>query len=475
METARLNASAVLDLDGQYDLEGLWIRHPRLTENVDKFYFLHQLRLKPEIKIVDTLSVHGRFDLLTNPWSKPFGYKGGGFWGQQASSVFSASSLLDVTHLYFSWSNEFMKVMGGRIPLDFGLGLLFDAGDEHFDHFADYLDGIGVQIKTGNFEIYPGYGLRRTGLWGDGDVHEYFLRLQYEIEDMGLLLGLMYDGRIGRSGHEMAYGPLYPQSSLPTDPLLLDRVFQLEGEGSLSNTDMTSEHPPHVGPWSMKVLATYIEKSFSFGKFSLETDFILDSTVGIRKSATDQEALDVSGYAVVAEFASHPSLWGWGLKAGYLSGDDPSTEETYEGFIANRNYDVGMLLFNHSLGQKDVIGGSYRNFSSGQSFASRTLYPDVDYLTNTVFIAPYLKRSIFGKGAITGSLLWARLINASDWNPGMANLGLELDIGFMYEMSQYLTFGIETAWLFPGKALKGEFVGDKNLVYGVQTTVAVSF
>ena len=461
MGLATVQASAVLDLEGQYDLEGTWIGNPNLSNDLNKYYILHQLRLKPEIKILDDLSVYGRFDVFTNPWTQPFGYKGGHLWGTRTEWI-------DITHLYLSWNNEFVKVMAGRLPLDFGLGLFFDAGDEHFDHFADHLDGVGVQIKTGHFEIHPGYGLRRGGLWGDGDVHEFFLQLQYEMEDLGFLFGMMYDTRMSRGrGSERTYGPLYSSSLRPSS-----EFFRLADDESSTNLSDGATVPDvrQVESWTMNILATYIEQSFSFGTFRLEADFILDSHVGVRTDE-DDDALEVSGHAVVAEFADHPSSWDWGIKMGYLSGDDPSTEDKYEGFTAHRNYDVGMLLFNHGIGTRDVTGGSYHDFVSKEGFADRSLWPDLDFLTNSVFVAPYLKKSLFTKGSLMASLVWARLVKDSGWNPEKTNLGVELDVGFTYEVNQYLSWAIQTGWLFPGPA----FIGEKGFVYGIQTTVAVSF
>lgn len=459
-------ASAVLDLKGQYDLEGVWIRNARLEGSSEKFYVLHGLRLKPEMKIIDALSIYGRFDVLTNPWSDIFGYKGGRFWGATSSSGFQ-QPWLDITHLYFSWSNEFVKVMGGRMPLDFGLGLLFDSGEDSFDHFADHLDGVGVQIQTGHLEIYPGYGLRRGGIGSGGDIHEYFLQLKYEMVDLGLLMGLMYSGRIGRQGQEWTYGPLLPYSlhSPTRDMFHLDR--------SMATSELLAGGYNEVEQWRTNTLATYLERDFSFGTLSLEMDFILDSRVGIRANAASNEALELSGHAIVAEWTSHPGVWHYGLKMGYLSGDDPETEDKYEGFLAHRNYDVGMLLFNHAISNRNITGGSHYDFSAGPqaTFMDRPLWPDFDYLTNAFFIAPHLKRSLFKNAYLTSNLVWARLMVPSQLNTRKTNLGVELDVGFLYEVNQHLSFGIETGWLVPGPA----FVGDKKLIYGVQAKAGVSF
>lgn len=478
---SQASASAVLDLEGQYSLEGYFIRNALLDNNSSKFYFLHQLRLKPEIKVVDSLSVHSRLDLLTNPWSYNFKYKAGSLMGmsETSSSQFQNNFFrpgLDVTHLYFSWNNELIKLMGGRMPLHFGLGLLFDEGDDSLDHFADYIDGVGVEFKIGNLEIHPSFGLLSENLSGGVNAYEVLLQLQYELVDSGLLFGLMYDVRIAtQSGRQLAYGPLVPETS---------RYFYFPRYMSSRVPTPPAGIPPDqasdVERWSRQTIGAYVKKDFPFGSISLEADFIFSSTVGIRSSLDSSEPLELSGYGIVAEVASHPSSsWNWGLKAGYLSGDDPVTSQRYEGFIANRNYNVGMLMFNHAIGYQDTIGGSYRVYGQNAQQSNdenninsdRGNLPDVEYLTNAFFVAPSLKKSLFKKGYLTTNVVWASLLQNSIWSEG-TNLGFEVDLGFIYESSRYLALGIEGGLLFPGAGFVGE---SRSMIYGVQANVIVSF
>ena len=483
------NASAVLDLDGQYSLEGVWMRNSLLDDKSGKFYFLHQLRLKPEIKVADALSVYGRFDLLSNPWNHAFKYKGGNFLGADMLDSSQSSFLrpsLDITHLYFGWSNEFVKLMGGRMPLKFGLGLLFDAGDDPLDHFSDHLDGVGVQFKVGNLEIHPSFGMLREGLNGSADAYEFLIQMQYELIDSGLLFGFIYDTRFSaQGGNQLSYGPLIPYSQ--------EHLF-FPSDTPFGRTDRPLGR---VGRWGIQTIGTYVKKDIPFGSISLEADFIFSSTIGLsantvglsvegNQNSNGDQALELSGYGIVAEFASHPSSsWNWSLKTGYLSGDDPGTNRKYEGFIANRNYNVGMLMFNHAIGYQDTIGGSYHTHPPGnnpqpqsplgppseQIDSNRSYLPDVEYLTNVLFIAPSLKKSLFNKGYLTTNLLWAKLIQPSIWSEN-TNLGFEIDVGFMYESSRYLTLAIETGFLFPGSGFVGQ---SRKMVYGVQASAAVSF
>ena len=481
---SQAGASAVLDLEGQYSLEGYFIRNALLNNDSSKFYFLHQLRLKPEIKVTDGLSIHGRLDLLTNPWTSNLQYKAGSVMGMNeiSSSQFQNNFFqtgLDVTHLYFNWNNEFIKLMGGRMPLHFGLGLLFDEGNDSLDHFADYMDGIGVEFKIGNLEIHPAFGLLSENLSGGVNAYEILLQLQYELVDSGLLFGLMYDVRIAtQSGRQLSYGPLIPEASRY---MYFPRYFAPSPavQAPFADPNQTNANA-NVRGWNSQTIGTYVKKDFSFGSVSLEADFIFSSTVGLRASSESDQALELSGYGIVAEVASHPSAsWNWGLKAGYLSGDDPGTSQRYEGFIAHRNYNVGMLMFNHAIGYQDTIGGSYRVHNQNAQQASnenvRNFYredlPDVEYLTNALFIAPSLKKSLFKNTYLTSNVVWAKLLQNSIWTEG-TNLGFEVDLGFLYESSRYLALGLEGGLLFPGNGFVGE---SSRMVYGIQGNIVVSF
>ena len=278
---SQTSVSAVLDLEGQYSLEGFFIRNALLNNTSSKFYFLHQLRLKPEIKVTDGLAVHGRLDLLTNPWTYNLEYKAGSVLGMDdvSSSQFQNNFFqpgLDITHLYFSWNNEFIKLMGGRMPLHFGLGLLFDDGDDSLDHFADYMDGVGVEFRIGNLKVHPSFGLLSESLSGGVNAYEILLQLEYDLADSGLLFGLMYDTRIAtQSGRQFSYGPLIPEASRH---IYFPRYFApapvIQTPFINPGNQQVNANVVNVERWSTQTIGTYVKKDFPFGSISLEADFI---------------------------------------------------------------------------------------------------------------------------------------------------------------------------------------------------------
>src|SRR5690606_6150896 len=69
------------------------------------------------------------------------------------------------------------------------------------------------------------------------------------------------------------------------------------------------------------------------------------------------ESIDASGYLVAFEYGrkNPASKWSYDFKAGWATGDNPTTDTEYEGYAFDQNYDLGVLLFNHGLGQANLL------------------------------------------------------------------------------------------------------------------------
>src|SRR5690606_9836062 len=119
--------------------------------------------------------------------------------------------------------------------------------------------------------------------------------------------------------------------------------------------------------------------------------------------------------------------WYFDLKAGMITGDDQSTDSVYEGFVADRNYQVGMLLFNHPLGKLNVL-----NSDVACKFQSDTV--DSAVLSNAVYFAPGIQYKLSDKWLLTSRFIYAQLMEepytATDADKG---LGYEVDVGIVYK------------------------------------------
>jgi hypothetical protein len=161
------------------------------------------------------------------------------------------------------------------------------------------------------------------------------------------------------------------------------------------------------------------------------------------------------------------------LKTGVASGDDPGTDDVYEGFIFSRNYDVAMLMFNHPLGQTDFFRtGLVRNTT-----VKAKDQPDTEAISNAIYFAPSFQQQWKENLSWGGTLVYGLLNKNPIPNSGTStSLGFETDLNITYKPYERLTWVTEAGFLFPGDAWKG---GSSNFEtkfgYGVTTKAAIAF
>ena len=454
--------AADLNWRGQYKFEGVSLRGAPLDGTQTKEYFMHHLILRPKIIAADGLNLYGRFDLLNNDYSDSLGHKGGEFFGARTSTAGTTSGqqdpeFMEINQLYLTWLQEHGSLIVGRMPLEFGLGLSLDAGEDQFDHYLDNVDGVGYKIVMGNLYFLPVYGKYGEGnLSQEDEIYQYYAQVQYENPDTELSLGLVYDVRVATSDGNDAPGGPYDPTAATTDPA--------------------------DGEWKTENIGLSLGQKYELGRLDVEAGFYRGST-GVQASNGNEISIDA--FAVVAKFMTENdgSKWNWGLTAGYLTGDDPDTEDVYEGYVADRNFDVGLLLFNHPIGGNGVLGTSdfYINNRTSLAANNRQNLPDVDALSNALFLAPSLKWQFKEKWALKGTLLWAQL-NQPQYGEADAGLGTEIDASVIYSPHKSLTWTLDAGLLLPGSAFEvygdpasPSFNDDLEMAYLIQTRAAISF
>ncbi len=440
-------AGADLNWKGRYNLEGVLIKGAPLTGKTERSYMQHHLILEPKIVASDGVNIYGRFDILNNDYSDSLGYKGGEFFGKVGtakgtSTETEAPETFEATLVYLAWIHEFGSFIGGRFPMEFGLGLTKNAGTGAFDHYLDSMDGIGYKIVMGNLYFLPMYGKYREGVLNDEDeIYQYFFQLQYENADTELEMGLMYDARVATRGGNDSVGGMYDPTSAGTI----------------------------VGDFHSDIVGIYAQKHWGTLRLGFEANFHTGET-GIEN--TDGDQIKINSFGMALELASEPenSAFHWSFMAGYMTGDDPETEDLYEGFLADRNYDIAMLMFNHPIGNVDATGSSSAYLNTASGLTKRHELPDVDYLTNAYYLAPEVRWVVSEDWSLYSKLIWANLVVSQDTDDDDVNLGTEVDLGTQFKPHKNLTWGIDVGLLFPGTLYE-----DKNFAYGIQTRAAISF
>lgn len=449
--------AADLEWSGTYRIEGNFIKDSELDGTSEKDYGLHHLILRPKIVAGDGLTIYSQFHLFNAGTSAASPYANsqiGQFFGSgpnetPATTINGSNALGDteradsiqVSQLYLSYTQEYGALVAGRVPLQFGLGITHNAGNGLFDHWYDSRDIVGYKFVMGNLYFLPMFGKKNEGVLNrNDDVNSYMLHFQYENLETDLSLGVFYEAN--RANDQGADGPAtFPGTS-----------------GAKSSVDETQ-----VNIFALKDTDTYrlgIEASFQSGGVGLQT-------------ATGQKIeWDGIGIAVEAELRPENSLWVWGAKAGYVSGDNPDTQGKYEGYVFDRNYDVAFLLFNHQLGQADIFGTSA--FGGGGSASNGNA--DVEAISNVMYASPYVhykwNDQWKARAALTTGWLSTNPIVGQDV---AKDVGYELDIALEFAPKATVRWVNELGYLMPGDAFKSGGLYDTKGIFGFTSKAAISF
>ncbi len=448
---------------GIYRLEGVQIENPGLdSEKKQESYGLQHLVLKPRIDAADGLVIRSRFDIF-NSASYPNDQLGqiyGSGVGAASptsgenSNVFSQHQKADqltVSELYLTFVQEFGAFVGGRVPMQFGLGMVHNAGNGMFDHWLDNEDMVGYKIVMGNLYLLPMLGkTSENSITGYDDVNDFMIHFQYENPESGLEMGIFYQSRTAAGGNDQ------PMSGSD---------FLVGGPGATK------------GKHSSKNISMYGLKDTKENRFGMELSWQEGNYGVITADGTDVK-MSGMGAALEYDFHKEASKYKFGVKAGYASGDDPNTADKFEGFIFDRNYDVAFMMFNHPLGQKNLLRTQLvgtENTDAG-SFSHNS--PDVEAISNVIYFSPHMayqwsERWDLDFRLTTGFLQTDPIAGG---NVDKA-LGYELDISFNFKPNDRISWVNELGLLFPGAAFKAGDANnfDNDFSYGISSKAAISF
>lgn len=479
---AEISFAGDIEWSGLYRIEGYSFNDLVLDTSLAKRkeYGVHNLILRPKIVASDGIYITSQLNIFNNQGYNQLGaYLGDGpgrtngspSTGVNDSSAQTAnerSVQLLVSQFYLTVLQENGALVAGRVPMNFGLGVSYNAGTGLFDHFQDTRDGVGYKVQMGNFYFLPMWSKIAEGahLSKGDDITEYDLILEYDNLENGTSIGVIYANRLATaSGNDTPPGPIsgYDVGAATTDDM------------------------------STKNFNVFFKKDADAYKIGFEMGMQGGTTGVDNAQGTD---IKLSGFAVALEYeyGRKDSHWSYGFKGGFATGDDPKTHDQYEGFIFSRNYDVGMMLFNHQMGQADILhtallGRTDRPVSDpGLTTVEST--PDAEAISNVYYLAPSATYHWNDHWSLVGTLVTGFLDNNTVYlDTGTAatstyvktgkNLGYELDFSLRYKISDKITWYNEFGYLVPGDAwtVNGQAGTkfDTDNTFGVVTRAAVSF
>lgn len=454
-------AAISIDWTGGYRVEYTAVNRPSLTDpKANKNYALNFLYLQPRIIGSDGINIVSRFDVMG---SQIPAYKNsqmgsiigtglddgsGKANGTNATSQNQNSSSLQVSELYLNVNHEYGSLLVGRAPIEFGLGITHNAGKGQFDHWMDTKEVISYRFVVDNLSIAPMIARVSQDDFGGGVANDQIYIVEYNNKEAGSKAGLFHQTR--------SAGPAYNDYA----------VGELPGGVTAPTTGLKTQ-----------TVNIFLERKWSAFEFQIEASFLTGNT-GVRDASAQE--IKLNSYAVVMQglFPSNESSWEWSGKAGVVSGDNPDTTDTYEGYILDRNYDLGFLLFNHRLGSNDIIGTSpmHANDGLGGNNLSLQNSADDEAVTNAMFLVPQVKYMYDDQIDIKGTLVYAQLMNSKKFVDMKKDLGLELDVELVYKPRERVTWSTGLGMLMPGSAWQGGVNNyDKKTTFGLTTRAAITF
>ena len=449
---------------GTYRIEGYQFFNPELDKGVNKTYGLHHLTLRPQIVAGDGLLIQARFDLLNsdNYPNSQLGQFFGSGPGVVANATHShdsnaltqvqSSESLEVTHLYLTYIQEHGALIVGRAPLHFGLGMTYHAGEGPFDHWLTTRDLLGYRVVMGNFYLLPMIAKINEGDITQGDdVNEIMFHAQYEDVEAEMELGFFFQRRRG--------------SPLASDaPAGFGASAILGGSGAQASDSFEVER-----------FNFYAQRRFDVHNLAVEIGMEKGRS-GVRTGLG--QAVEFTGFGLAAEYEFKPqgSAWAWGLKAGMASGDNPTTDEKFEGYLFHRNYNVAMMLFNHPLGHTDILRTDLQ--APGATGAKpRGSSVDTETISNVAYLAPQVSYAWRENWSIDGAAVfgWLSTIPVEAVADMGRNLGMEIDLGLNFSPRPGVQWVNQVGLLFPGAAFEVGGTQSAHFAWGLASKASISF
>jgi hypothetical protein len=373
-------------------------------------------KLNPQIIVNDGVTLKGELSS---------GYIRGGFAGGEASnglngtggSYFFTSpaqrSGLNVNQMYMELYADTALIRIGRMARNYGMGIVFDGGNDPWDRFFTMYDGIDAEMKIGNFSVTPYYakissyqdntspanrpaGARPSGGW---DVRETGITAKYDNKARDLVVSVLYAKRFSEAKNSI-----------------------------YNNTTDTSGIPRAIGKTEVTVIEPYVSKKWN--KLKVQAEASLQSgDYGDVYNSGEKSRLAANAYIAEAKYELNPK-WDVGANVGQVSGDNGASKK-FEAMYLHPNYQIADLMFRYSYpafneGGKSIFDSSITNAQFWKIFGN---YKTDKWTWKAAFImASAMKTAKAGSRAYHHEENYA----FQSTQKQKSDLGYEVDFGFDY-------------------------------------------
>ncbi|MBL7715050.1 MAG: hypothetical protein JNL01_06240 [Bdellovibrionales bacterium] len=433
------------------------------------------LRMRPKVVVNDNVYVKSEWwagDPVYGMFGDAAPY---GTDGRQYYSTQSRGSFITAQRFWAEILTDLGVVRLGRMPLNWGLGLIYNGGDGVFDRYVSTGDAISMSAKVGSITFAPSFikysmgnsvggnrnvtagTLGGTPPSGHGNVSDYSFLLRYENLDEDLDIGVNLIRRNIDAAQDTTSGYL-GVTGVPAGSGIT--IWDIYAKKKLGKVTVAAELPLASGniggvPYSTKAVAGEVQ-------FKATSHWDLSAKVGSAPGQSNQAS------------ATNPSGFG--------------------GFFFHPNYRVGMIMFGYQLG---ALGGM-QSQNNPTATANNLSSPFDNPITNATYISLGTQ---FGFGAsdrwrmrlnfLTASAqqvaaagsayfnTWSRKFenNVSGATQG-SDLGTEYDLGVSYQLDENLQVAFDMGLFFPGTYYafsNGGVSNARNTVFANAIRVGINF
>ena len=347
-------------------------------------------------------------------------------------NVPSGDKTLAVTKMYAKYYADTATYILGRHSYHWGLGAVYNGGDERWDRHFTVRDGATLEVNLGNFHITPHWArIANSTLTEATKIREYGL-------------GLLYDNH----ERDLAFGFQYGKKENPSKKSFED--------------DDNKEYS--LGSTNVRITDLYFKKSFGDWSFAVEIP-MFSGHIGAHGT------LDEDGDPVLTNAGSYKSrallfkgrykfsnLWDFFLEAGEVDGDSEGPD--FKAMYLHPNYQIANLLFRYNfraVSDPDKIG-LFDSYITNASFLKiGAKYTGQIWDTHlSAIMAKAQQTATKGQKAFNHATSRTYKAEADQDD----SLGMELDINFDYKWNKEVSVGILMGYLFTGDYYA--FTNDRN-------------
>jgi hypothetical protein len=388
--------------------------------------------LSPRILLNDNVTIH------SDIW---LGLPDQSFFGstdRMSRSYYSTNTgnvNLTAHSLFAEVATDFGTIRAGRIPLNWGLGLVWNSKDDGTERLPSSGDGISLLTKFGSFEISPTivkYSDQTTNpnepfANNNAGVSDYTLSIKYKNDDEQIDLGVLFLRRIAGINANVV------------NPFTVSNGYV---QGTAAATPSTYGYAYNM--WDF-----FAKKRASIFTFSAEVPLVSGSVAGVPYNTV------AGALKATAQPGGH---WTFNVNLGSASGQPdglagvpPNQLST---FSFHPDYRPGFILFNYNLRNLATNTGSiYDNPVTDAKFISfDALLSSGKWSHDFLGLYAIADKTCDG---VAGNVCYNTQDRHYELEAGGAaqssNLGFEVDYSLGYQWDESIRFGLDLGLYLPGK------------------------